>query len=393
MITHQYVAAGIFTVRLTVTDNSGATATATEDVTVTATAVEVTKEVAQAIGNVTAFRTAAFEDDVAVVLNNLQQLFNTGGMPFLRTLGTVRAELQGILNQLTEEFMTLPRGDFTWNQANSIWDETSASDNYILNWTTQGSTGPVDARAVLDWNAGGPTQNAEFWIDPFTGVRILQEVPTGMNASMTVDGVTAANFDVTADWFDDPPCNTTIFEPTNIDLQGSIGTDPVLTANATATVTDTSTSDVVATTGTLDYSDPTDSASFSWNGSTSGLLTRLSTDDPFIPCRLTGFIPESVSLTAGLSTTVSGETDSFSLTLNLSAIDLEFGTATVSGSLDLNSITAVSFSGTFDDQDGDGIPGENITLTYAADSSTETLEAFIEDVVPPPLLIVLKLLW
>jgi hypothetical protein len=352
---------------------------------------EVTTEVTEAIDDLTAFGTAAFEDVVAEVLNDLQSLFNMGGIPSLRTLTTTRAEVQGVLNQLTDEIESLPRGDFTWNELTFNWDETAASDDLIMNWTA-GEDEPVAARAVLDWNATGPTENVESWIDPFTETRTFVEVPTGMSASMTVDGVTAADFDLTAGWFDDAPCATAIFEPTNLSLSGNIGADPVLTTNVTATLTDTSTTDTITTTGTLGYSDPTGSANFSWNASTSGLLSRWPTNDPYTPCQLMDFTPESVSLTFGLNTTVAGESDGFSLTLNLSGIDLELGTATVSGSLDLNGVTAVSFSGTFDDQDGDGIPGENIILTYAADSSTETLESFIEGVLPAPALIALRLL-
>ncbi|UCH25864.1 MAG: PKD domain-containing protein [Trueperaceae bacterium] len=391
--THQYVAAGTFTVTLTITDNGGATDTASADVTVTPTSAEVTTEVTEAIGEIAAFEQALRNNVVADVLFDLQELFNMGGTPFLRTLMSNRAELQSFVSQLTEEFMTLPRGDFTWNELTFNWEETAASDDYILNWTTAGESGPVAARAVLDWNATGPTENVESWIDPFTETRTLVEVPTGMSASTTVDGVTAADFDLTAGWFDDAPCTIAIFEPTNLSLSGNIGTDPVLTADVTANLEDTSSFDTIATTGTLGFTGFTGSGSFSWNASTSGLLSRWPTNDPYTPCRLMDFTPNSASLTFTLSTTVSGETDSFGLTLDLSTINLDFGTASVSGSLDVNGVTAMSFSGTFDDQDGDGIPGENITLTYAADSSTETLEAFIEEVVPPPLLIILKLLW
>ena len=54
-------------------------------------------------------------------------------------------------------------------------------------------------------------------------------------------------------------------------------------------------------------------------------------------------------------------------------IDLATGDADVDGSPKLDGVSAATFTGRLDDADDDGVPGENVTLSYS-DKSTESLE-------------------
>ena len=97
-------------------------------------------------------------------------------------------------------------------------------------------------------------------------------------------------------------------------------------------------------------------------------------------CYLRGFEPESGAVDMRLSSTKAGDTSSFRLAFTFDDLVLDDPTGNsvaVDGDLSVDGAAAVTFNGTLDDEDADGIPGDNLVLEFA-NGDTTTLEAFIE---------------
>lgn len=266
----------------------------------------------------------------------------------------------------------LATGVYEWNEATLEWDEVGASANLELNWqATDPDTGAsLDAELVVDWTAGG---SATQEVLDESGNPV--EVPTEANMTLTVDGDTAADVDAEFDWYSDSTCTDGILEPTRVAVDGYLGVD------ATVTLTDVGTqvtSDTVSTSGDVTLAADGDEAGFGWDVSATGTIERAA------DCFVEDFEVDSGSVEFsayadpaaeprstfgfefGFDDIVLGADD------DLESVDLSGGKITVDGS------TAVTFSGTLDDADDDGIWGDNVTVNFSGGTS-KSLEAVIED--------------
>jgi hypothetical protein len=108
------------------------------------------------------------------------------------------------------------------------------------------------------------------------------------------------------------------------------------------------------------------------------LAGQLQRDDE---CAIVDFAPVAGSVAAGVSVTVAGDqrsadfqtafSDPVYQTGELSGIDLD-------GTLRVDGVVAVAFVGALNDANTNGIPGDQLTLTFA-DDQTMTLEEFLLD--------------
>ena len=119
-----------------------------------------------------------------------------------------------------------------------------------------------------------------------------------------------------------------------------------------------------------------DRAGFGWDVTLTGPLAR-GTD-----CFIDAFEPESGAVDMVLFSERAGVMSSFGVDFTFDDIVVddvtgEFVAVDLDGDLSVDGAAAVSFSGTLDDEDADGIPGDNLVLVFA-NGDTTTLEAFIE---------------
>jgi hypothetical protein len=269
----------------------------------------------------------------------------------------------GLLRRLAAH--ELPRGVFEYDPELDEWDLVEPSELLELRWTFFDLEDVErDAVLMIDW---GATTTVDDYGE-------LTEVPTDdMSASLSVDGAQVAAFDVGFAWFSAPECPDGILEPTSFAIDGSIGTEATLTLNGvgfrlTPILLDTSGEIVMAAGG--------DAVGVVWD------IALDVTVDRAPDCYIDDFAVTGGSLAVTTYSDRAGTRSSLGLNLTFGnlEIDPDLGPIAVDleGGLDIDGVPAVSFAGTLDDEDGDGIPGDNLILTFA-DGETMTLEAFLEE--------------
>lgn len=274
----------------------------------------------------------------------------------------------GTLNH--ESSSELPRHvySYTYDASSETWgwiDAGSTTGNLELHWPYDEPAKEADL--VVDWDHEAET------VTTATGT----ELPRSARATLTADEELLGQVDVDSTFFSNNECGIT-GEPTSLDVEGFLGTPgEQLTFMAGFSVTEGAEA-TIATTGDIDLVTGEGSTGVDWQLNAQGSLTRGGESEN---CSIVDAVVNSGSLSLGA---YAGE---HSARLNLSADDIQTSidepdpTASpavdVDGSFAINGVTAFSFTGTLDDEDGDGIPGENIVLTFAEEESM-TLEAFIE---------------
>ena len=270
---------------------------------------------------------------------------------------------------------TLLRGEFEYDETDYAsdvypWSHVGASEDLVLRWTflaSPAATAESTAVLTIDWDAPGATVFAtDRWGD-------VQEVPTDASAVLTIDGTSAADAVLTAAWYDCASAGGPVLDPTMISLDGSIG--GVIDIDEVGyTVTDTS----AGSSGGVTVGTASEYASFTWNVSANGTPVR--TD-----CFLSDFTVDSGSVELGFETLVGGETDSLEFGMGFSDIVVdEIGVVSVAlndGAIRVDGATAVTFDGTLDDANDNGIVGDNVTVRFA-DGTSATLEELLEGVAP-----------
>lgn len=332
------------------------------------------QDVAETVDDITAQLTTALEraaEDEGVIA--LQGLPQDGMMtnPFfgygVATMRHRHPERRSLVPQAAAEY-DLPRGVYVYesDDMGSGWIQTGDSDDLSLTWTydadpTTAEPDSAEATATVDWDALSPTQRV-------SGEYGDIEVPTGLNLGLVANGVTAADVDVATTYY---VCDGSMtLEPTSLTVSGA-GSFLTL-ENVGYNVLESGAGDSVTTQGNVTLVD--DGISLDWNVAVNGELARQD-------CYTVGFEPQdgAVSLTlAGLT----GDTNS--LALGFSFADVLSGTPSVqNGTFVVNgdAADAVTFSGTLTDSNGNGIPGEDLTVRFA-DGSTATLEDLLNDLTP-----------
>ena len=263
------------------------------------------------------------------------------------------------------ETQELPRGVFEYDPLTGEWNPVEPSDSLEYRWSFfDADDAERDAALVVDW---GTTRTVD-------GSGAPVEVPTDdMSVTLSVDGTAAAAFDVAFTWYAAPACADGILEPTSVAIDGSMGTDATLSLNGvslslSATTLDSS-GEIVAAAGG-------DSLGVDWDVTLDVVVDRRP------DCSIEDLNVDSGSVSVTLFSDTAGTRSSLGLNVDFGNIlfDEESGSLEsidLDGSLDIDGTPVVSFTGTLDDADGDGTPGENLFLTFA-DGETTTLAAFTE---------------
>ena len=277
----------------------------------------------------------------------------------------------------------LPRGRFVYNEESNLWESTSAADELILEWVYRDAKGAHDAELTVDWDASGETMvidngsggSGDYGTESF-------EVPTGMNVKLRADGTVLADVDAAIGWFSGTYCGGTVifYDPSSLSASGFIGDDAnrlEFDVSAGAKDNDEAGADTVSSKGVVTLSAGADEASVDWDVSAAGTLVELDNEEG---CLLR-FDTDSGSVSLGSAIKTGGERDSFNLSFDFSNIGQNLSAVTLqNGAVALGGETALLFSGRLDDANKNGVPGENLTLTFEGEQ-TITLETFINDLI------------
>lgn len=256
----------------------------------------------------------------------------------------------------------LPRGVYQYDAVAGEWAFVSASDDLDLGWTHDA----VAYRLLFDWNATAPT----LWVEDSAGDEY--EVPAGGAATAYQAGSVVAAAAFTSGWFTNQ-CGYD--EPSAGSLSGHIGgPDAMLSLDELAlSITDTAAVDVVAAQAQATASVGEDSVSVYFDVTARGELER------DVDCLIVDFAVQSGDVRAGIAIDVDGEQRSLDFATAFSDPEYEAGVLSgigLNGSLRVDGVTAVTFVGALNDANDNGIPGDELLLTFA-DSETQTLEEFL----------------
>ncbi len=297
----------------------------------------------------------------------------------VRALLAPLTELEGQLPEAPADCgadACLPRGVYDYGDGafGGEWMFAEPSDDLVLRYTVDAVgndvSGSVPAVLSIDWNAGGATlvQSAPpgSGLNPPDAPSYTYEVPTAPALSLTVDGASAAALSATLNWADG--CSLTDIGLTRFSLNGSVGIDVTASFDNVGFVQNNGS---IGFTGTTILASGDDAAMFS--GFVELGFVNLSED-----CAPELSSLGRVAFSLNTSVRVGGLSTRLGASLNANSIVTEPGQASaeVDGLLRINDRAAVNVLGTLDDENGNGIPGENVGLSFADDSTT-TLEAFI----------------
>jgi|GEM_PF-2505440 len=268
-----------------------------------------------------------------------------------------------------EDGNELPRGAYEFDEVSETWVEVGDSDDLELNWTVE--PGSLAARLLVDWDASTPTVTRtvpggeEF------------ELPTGANATLTVGGEVKADIDQTATW----PVNQcgTLTEPGDLFFDGVVthGAASLTIDGVGLSVDAGETTASAGTSGRLELAVPAGEAWVDWDVNLDLAIARdeatcIVADGDVTSGRVqlgAGVETSDGSASAGVATDFAPVFDT--VTSALTGVEL------TNGRLTLDGVLAVTWEGVLDDADGDGVPGENLDLTFA--DGTTTLEDFIRE--------------
>jgi hypothetical protein len=259
----------------------------------------------------------------------------------------------------------LPRGIYEYDAEIFDWVLVEASEDLEYRWAFEDPDGVErDASLLVDW------VETEFVVDRFSHV---VEAPTAMNATLSVDAVQVGSVDAEFDWYAAEGCLNGVLEPTRVYVDGSLGTDATLSLND---VTVTLIGNVIGSSGDVVAPSGDQRAGFGWDVTVAGTLER-------VDCFIDAFEPTSGSIGLTVFRESAGVVSSVGFAGSFDDIVRDDDTGMwisvdIDGSIAIDGAVAVTFSGTLDDEDADGIPGENVTLAFSNGEST-TLAAFIEE--------------
>ena len=249
----------------------------------------------------------------------------------------------------------LPRGDYTYTESGSgsAWVRTGNSDDLSLTWPYGNNK---VATAAFNWDALSPTIQADAY-----GQSV--EVPTGLNMSLTADGQSAADVNVETTYY--TGCGNATLEPTSLTVNGAGSL--LQLENVGYKVRESDAGDSLTTQGKVKLTGSP--LTLEWNVAVNGELTRQN-------CVAESFVPEDGSLFLSLSG-FEGDTQSVALNLTFSGTD----EPDLRGSLVVNGDDSrtVSFSGKLSDANGNGVPGDDVTVQFP-DGSSSTLESLLESI-------------
>jgi hypothetical protein len=285
---------------------------------------------------------------------------------------------QQALSNLEVTRALLPRGTYTHNERTGDWDEQPAqTGDLTVNWVYDGVPGSL----IINWELESDTAFVVVAANCVNGARNcetqVQEVPTSLSALLLVGGKEAANLTMRASYYDSP-CGYLTYEPASLSVQGAFGQETAVALDADFSVTKDSRSslDTAASSLLLTAEAGHDHASLHWTWDVSGVIAR---DEHCLPIGTERIAGGTLSL--GVSSTVANEETG--LEFYVAATEVEQNeegvpnAAQIEGYIDVDGKRAVDFAGSLDDENEDGVPGENVMLTFS--DSTITLEAFLRE--------------
>lgn len=274
----------------------------------------------------------------------------------------------------------LPRGVYTCNSSYFTISCTKRGESDDLVYTYTTSAGKV-VKVTQDWDSsslGTPSATVTVYY-PYYGGGLNEgyEAPTKLTQSVEVDGKKLAQYTLEQK-YKLSRCDKTKYLGTPVEsttLSGFIAREDgskVLEGEANLTMNDTE----YKTAGNVKASSKTDAFSARWEGSLKGTTTY---DDSTGCTEFGQFSPSSGSAMVNLS----GSKQDFKT--NIKADQFIYGTNSygtylngVKGSavIEVNG-KLVTAEGILRDQDNDGVPGDEVTLTFA--NGPTTLEQFLID--------------
>ena len=257
------------------------------------------------------------------------------------------------LAELGAEEGRLPRGLYRYSPGTGEYVFVDSSDDLIVAWLYTDPDGrEATAGLGFDWNADGETIQAAV---PGTGER--QEMPTGLNFKMSAADEIVADLNAKLTYDPIPGCGVTV-EPSSLEVDG--GGSLATLSNVGYRVTDSG----VTAQGALTVADG--ALGFAWQVRAEGRVARDT-------CAPVGFTAQS----GEASFTLSVQNERYTLSFGVGNVDAATGSATLTnGAFISKGRTAVTFAGTLDDRNDDGIPGDSLTVTFKG-GQTATLEQLL----------------
>ena len=258
----------------------------------------------------------------------------------------------------------LPRGEYSYDQVAEVWVKTGESDDLVLDWLYDA----VAYSLTIDWDATSPTTI----VTGSTGDSA--EVPTGASAELTQGGVAVGGLNLTSGWTSN---QCAYHEPTAVGMNGYLGdASAMLTLDRLQfALSDTAGTDTVSVGAEATATAGGDSLSAYLDVTVNGQVER------DVDCVIIDFEPSSGTVAFGIDVTVAGDQGSLDFQTAISNPQYDGGVLSgigLDGDLRLDGVQAVRFSGALNDANGNGIPGDELTLTFFDDESL-SLEEFIVD--------------
>ena len=271
----------------------------------------------------------------------------------------------------------LPRGKYSYDSLSKVWVKTAESDDLELAWLHDA----VAYGLVFDWDATAPT------ITVAGPGSETAEVPTGAAATLSQGGTPVGGLAASSNWVTN---KCAVDEPSRASLSGYLAGDgALLTLDRLGfTLADTAGTDTITTEAEVTASVGGDSLSAYLELSGNGTLER------DVDCNIVDFAPVSGTVALGAAATVAGDSHSVDFETALSDPQYSGDVLTgigLAGSLRLDGVLATSFSGSLNDANANGIPGDELKLTFADDQTT-TLEEFLIDHIVWGLLTALRMM-
>jgi len=260
----------------------------------------------------------------------------------------------------------LTYGRWVYNETTGDWvqDGNYTGDDLVLVWNFEDeSHASHSAQLTADWNY---QEHATVDAKDVDGSTV--ELPTDAYVSLVIDSSEAGHLRGQFTWYSGA-CGT-IAEPTQATINGRFGDQQRLELNDIAlSISDTQ----VSFTGQIKAVDGNDYASFDWSITANGHNVRGS------DCFSERFDTTGGNVNLKSSEKNGSQQENSEFNTNFA---VNYDNSNMPESLDLNNgyfklngQVALTFSGTLDDSNGNGVPGENVTVTFA-DGST-TLEELI----------------
>lgn len=270
---------------------------------------------------------------------------------------------------LNVEVGLLPRGVYSFDPATGEWLLLGASETLELNWGFQ-HDGDHEGRLHVDWDANAPTT----FIKLENGEN--HEAPQGVKAELSIDGVPSGEVNLGADYAANA-CGYS--EPTSVDLSGNLGTSATEGRLEVSGLSFALTEDQPATftsDGDIAVLGGDDSLDLDWHLTLTGDVMRDADT-----CHIDDFDVSSGEVSVDLGADVFGRQKALGISTRFSGIEVDPVTEAVSidltdGRILLDGVLAVRFDGVLDDPNNNGVPGDDLTLTFAAGEAM-TLEEFV----------------